>query len=116
MRFVEQGATDILVAVNMEEGVVNYLARKLGVNQVGWRDRMTVRAPEIDEAAFFMLPDDGRVAVFETRRTSFDESGQPIRLTVTVYPADRNQFVVNVGAVPEVTADSGEPAPVRDLA
>ena len=72
----------------------------MGVKQVGWRDKITVRALEPYEVAFFKLPDDGRVAVFETRRTSFDESGQPIRLTVTVYPADRNQFVVNVGHVP----------------
>jgi GntR family transcriptional regulator len=100
MRFVEQGATGILVAASMDEGVVGYLARKLGVKQVGWRDKITVRPLEADEAAFFKLPDDGRVAVFETRRTSFDESGRPIRLTITVYPADRNQFVVNVGAVP----------------
>ena len=110
MRFVEQGATDILVAKNMDEGVVNYLARTLGVKQVGWSDKITVRALEPAEAAFFKLPDDGRVAVFETHRTSFDESGKPIRLTVTVYPADRNQFVVNVGTVPGITADSGEPS------
>jgi GntR family transcriptional regulator len=103
MRFVEQGATDILVAKNIDEGVINYLARILGVNQAGWRDKITVRALEKYEANFFKLPEDSRVAVFEIHRTSFDESGQPIRLTVTVYPADRNQFVINVGHVPNGT-------------
>ena len=27
----------------------------------------------------------------------FDQTGVPMRLTVTVYPADRNQFIVNCG-------------------
>ena len=30
-----------------------------------------------------------------------DETGAPFRLTVSVYPADRNQFAVNVGQVPK---------------
>ncbi len=113
MRFVQQGAAGILAAVDMKDGVVSYLTETLHIKQVGWRDKITVRALEPAEAAFFRLPDDGRVAVFETHRTSFDESGKPIRLTVTVYPADRNQFVVNVGHAPNagVTAGSDEPAP-----
>jgi hypothetical protein len=59
-----------------------------------------------------MLPDDGRVAVFEVLRTAFDEKGRPFRLTVSVYPADRNQFAVNVGAVPA----PGDPAAINDQA
>jgi GntR family transcriptional regulator len=39
--------------------------------------------------------------VVETRRTTFDSRGMPVRLTVSVYPADRNQFAVNVGKVPD---------------
>jgi GntR family transcriptional regulator len=100
MRLVEQGATDILAAVSIRDGVADYLAEKLGIKQVGWRDKITVRALRADEAAFFKLSDDGRVAVFEIHRTSFDESGRPIRLTTTIYPADRNQFVVNFGKIP----------------
>jgi GntR family transcriptional regulator len=38
--------------------------------------------------------------VFVIFRTGFREDGQRFRLTVTVYPADRNRFVVNVGDVP----------------
>ena len=30
-------------------------------------------------------------------RTGFDQTGTPLRVTVTVWPADRNQFIVNVG-------------------
>ena len=49
------------------------------------------------ETALFRLPSDGRVAVVEIFRTGFDDHGAPIRLTVTVFPADRNKFVINVG-------------------
>jgi GntR family transcriptional regulator len=40
--------------------------------------------------------------MYEITRTAYDGNGQPMRLTVTVYPADRNQFIVNVGEVPLV--------------
>ena len=39
--------------------------------------------------------------MYEIFRTAFDGNKNPMRLTVTVYPADRNQFVTNVGQVPE---------------
>ena len=58
-----------------------------------------VRAPREAEMAFFNLPDDGRVSAIATRRTGYDGRGEPFRLTLSVYPADRNQFVVNVGDV-----------------
>jgi GntR family transcriptional regulator len=79
---------------------VLYLREALGIEQVGYRDLITVRAPDPNETAFFRLPPDGRIAVFENFRTSYDQFGQPIRITVTVYPADRNQFAIEV-AVPD---------------
>jgi GntR family transcriptional regulator len=100
MSLVEHGATRILQAIDIPNGVVSYLAEVMGVKQVGWRDKITVRTPDLNETGFFRLPEDGRVVVFEAFRTSFDESGTPLRVTITVYPADRNQFVVNVGDVP----------------
>jgi GntR family transcriptional regulator len=75
---------------------------------VGWRDKIIVRAPDTTEAKFFGLPEDGRIAVFETLRTGFDESGNPIRVTVTTYPADRNQFVMNVGRIPDLSTHPPE--------
>jgi hypothetical protein len=30
-------------------------------------------------------------------RTAFDQNKSPMRLTVTVFPADRNQFIANTG-------------------
>jgi GntR family transcriptional regulator len=100
MRLVNQGAVRLIQAEDIDGGAIRYLEEALGIKQVGWRDRITVRPPDANEADFFRLPDDGRFPVFETLRTGYDESGHPIRLTVTTYPADRNQFVMNVGNVP----------------
>jgi GntR family transcriptional regulator len=100
MGFVLQGADRLIDASDIEIGTVKYLADKLGLRQVAYRDWISVRAPEPTEAMFFGLPQDGRVGVFEIFRTAFDQTGTPMRLTVTVFPTDRNQFIVNVGDVP----------------
>ncbi len=100
MRFVQRGATKLLMAENIGEGMVRYLEAELGIKQVGWRDTITARTPTGEERAFFSLSDKVQVAIFEFRRTSYDENGMPIRHTVTVYPADRNQFEMEAGAVP----------------
>lgn len=119
MWLIEQGATGLMQATNIQEGTVDYLKKAIGIEQAGWRDTLTVRAPDATETGFFGLPADGRVSVIETRRTAFDKQGRPVRLTVSAYPADRNQFVITVGDIPaEVedppSADSpdlpGEPA------
>jgi GntR family transcriptional regulator len=112
MSLVEQGAVKLIQASNVKEGTVAYLGTTLELNQAGYRDKITVRAPDAYDTAFFMLPDDGRVAVFEVLRTAFDGQGRPFRLTVSVYPADRNQFAVNVGAVPA----PGNPDAINDQA
>jgi GntR family transcriptional regulator len=102
MEFLTRGATDLLKPENIGggwRGVLEYLEKALGVRQVGWRDRIIARPPDRTERVFFGLSDKVQVAIFEFRRTSFDEDGKPIRLTVTVYPADRNQFEMEVGPV-----------------
>ncbi len=114
MRFVEQGAVRLIQATDISQGTVSYLRDTLGVDQIGWRDMIVVRTPNEIETGFFKLPDDGRVPVVETRRITFDSHGTPVRLTVSVYPADRNQFAVNVGKVPDkiiapATADGSDP-------
>ena len=100
--FADRGADKLRRARNIDEGTVTYLRNAIGVRQVGYRDWVTVRAPNAIEADFFKLPPDGRVAVYEMFRTAFDGNEQPMRLTVTVVRADRNQFTVDVGAVPEL--------------
>lgn len=99
MRYFEAGARRLLEAADMPKGAVRYLEETLDVKQVGWRDVITVRTPDVTETAFFKLPEDGRVAVFEIRRTAFERSG-PLRLSVTVYPSDRNQFIMESGEIP----------------
>ncbi len=101
MEFVTRGATQLIVAEDITEGMVKYLEAKLGIKQVGWRDTITARSPAGHERIFFDLSDKVLVAIFEFRRTSYDEEGKPIRFTVTVYPADRNQFELEAGRVPQ---------------
>jgi GntR family transcriptional regulator len=114
MSLVEKGALKLIQAPSIPEGAVAYLGATLGLSQVGYRDRITVRAPDSNETAFFKLPDDGRVAVFEVQRVAFDADGQPFRLTVSVYPADRNQFAVQVGDVPDEPPTHGGSAQEDD--
>ena len=105
MWLVEQGAVHLLQAVDIRQGTVAYIRDTLGIVQAGWRDVITVRVANQSETTFFRLPDDGRIPVVETRRTVFDDRGRPARLTVSVYPADRNRFAVIVGMVPPDRAD-----------
>jgi GntR family transcriptional regulator len=111
MRFLLQGASRLLEASDIDKGTVEYLRETLGTSQAGWRDRLFVRAPDQDETAFFKLPEDGRISVIEIRRTAFDETGMPNRLTVSVYPADRNQFALDLGKVPPEIRDPSSVAP-----
>jgi GntR family transcriptional regulator len=110
MDFADRGAERLRSARNIEEGTVRYLADSLHIRQVGYRDWVTVRAPSAAEADFFRLSPDGRVPVYEIFRTAFDGNGVPMRLTITVYPADRNQFIIDVGDVPSsVQAEHSQP-------
>jgi GntR family transcriptional regulator len=99
--FADRGAERLRRARNIDEGTVKYLGDSLHIRQVGYRDRINVRTPNPIEADFFSLPPDGRIPMYEITRTAYDGNGQPMRITVTVYPADRNQFLLEVGTVPE---------------
>jgi GntR family transcriptional regulator len=101
-KFADDGADQLRKAHDIEKGAVQYLREKLGIKQVGYRDLVTVRVPSAIEAEFFKVPTDGRIAMYEIFRTAFDGNGNPMRLTVTVLPTDRNQFIVNVGDVPDL--------------
>ena len=85
--------------VSIDEGTVAYL-RECGIEQVGYRDALQVRSPNPEETVFFDLPPDGRIQVIEIFRVAFDQDHNRVRLTVTVYRADRNRFIFNVGDVP----------------
>jgi GntR family transcriptional regulator len=102
MEFVERGARRLLSSQDIPEGTTTYLRESIGIKQVGYRVWITVRAPNGNEAEFFKLPSDGRISVYEIFQTAFDGNAQPMRLTVTVYPTDRNQFIADVGEVPKI--------------
>jgi GntR family transcriptional regulator len=99
MDFITKGATRLLMAEDIDQGTVRYLADTIGIEQVGYRDWITARSPDANEQTFFNLAHDA--TVFEVFRTAFDQTGIPLRVTVTVFPTDRNQFIINVGEVPE---------------
>jgi GntR family transcriptional regulator len=99
MEFITKGATRLLMDEDIVDGTVRYLAEVLDIRQVGYRDWITARSPDLDEQRFFGLAHDA--TMFEIFRTAFDQTGTPLRVTVTVFPTDRNQFIVNVGDVPD---------------
>ena len=107
------------MAENIEEGAVRYLADTIGIKQVGYRDWITARVPDSNEQSFFGLAHDA--TVFEIFRTGFDQTGTPLRVTVTVWPADRNQFMSSrdIGDVPapdnqdEANADDSQNGPAE---
>jgi GntR family transcriptional regulator len=104
MRLVsDNGATRLIQAIDIDEGAVDYLAKECGIKQLGYRDSISVRTPNETETLFFRLPADGRIPVFVVFRVGFDQNEQRFRLTITVYPTDRNRFLVNVGSVPKRT-------------
>ncbi|HWG65661.1 MAG TPA: GntR family transcriptional regulator [Streptosporangiaceae bacterium] len=115
MDWVNRGASRLLIAENITDGIIRYVEDILGVKQVGLHDLITARVANSHESAFFDLPEDGQVAVFEVSRVGFDENSSPLRLTVTVYPADRNYLAYDEGQVPanlaslDVSAGASKP-------
>ena len=95
MDFIQKGATNLLMAVDIEGGAVRYLADEIGVRQTGYRDWITGRLATEEEQAFFGIAHNA--AVFVDSRVAFDQNDTPMRLTVTIFPVDRNQLIVNVG-------------------
>jgi GntR family transcriptional regulator len=111
MDFITKGATRLLMAEDIAEGTVQYMANTIGLRQVGYRDWVTARGPDDTEQKFFAIAHDA--TVFEIFRTAFDQTRTPMRVTVTIFPTDRNQFIVNVGddlPDPQYDEEPGEPA------
>ena len=90
---------------------MQYMREAIGLDQVGYRDWITARSPDNNEQEFFRIAHDA--TVFEIFRTGFDQDKKPMRVTVTVYPTDRNQFIVNVGNVPDPRYDE-DPTDTND--
>jgi GntR family transcriptional regulator len=97
MELVTKGATKLLLAEDIPEGTVRYLST-VGLHQKSYRDWITARAPDENEQKFFRIAHSA--TVFEIYRTGFDQNGQPMRVTVSIYPIDRNQFIYDGGDPP----------------
>jgi hypothetical protein len=106
MSLVLQGATRLIEATGIPGVIIVYLVVTFGVNQDSYRDFIRVRPPDDQEATFFRIPADGQILGFDIYRVVFDESGDRIRLTITIYPVDRNRLLINVGAVPPRASDA----------
>jgi GntR family transcriptional regulator len=108
MDFITKGATKLLMALDIEEGSVHYLDNEIGVRQTGYRDWITGRLATEEEQAFFGIG--YNAAVFVDSRVAFDQNNAPMRLTVTIFPVDRNQLIVNVGPNVPTLADNDSSA------
>jgi len=104
-----QKADKLTLPGDIAGGAVKYLADDLKLKQMGYSDWITVRTPDTEEAHFFNIPQDGRIGVFEISRTAFDQHQNPMRVTVTVFRTDTNQFIVNVGQIPQYRPLADEP-------
>ncbi|HEX4830595.1 MAG TPA: GntR family transcriptional regulator [Trebonia sp.] len=98
-------APRLIKAEDVPEGFVRYLEEVMGIKQTSYRDWITARAADDNEQRFFGIPHDS--TVFEVFRSTFDQNGNAMRVTVTVFPADRNQFIYNVGDPPGPQYDGG---------
>ena len=102
-----RGPSRLIEAVDIKPGTVQLPGRDPRPEASGL-SRLDHRAgARRDRTQFFNLPQDGRIGIFEIFRTAFDQTGTPMRLTVSVYPTDRNQFVINVGDMPESASPAG---------
>jgi GntR family transcriptional regulator len=80
----------------------------MNIKQASYRDWITARAPDDNEQRFFGIAHDS--IVFEIFRLAFDQHGEAMRVTVTIFPADRNQFIVNVGDPPDPQYETDQPS------
>jgi GntR family transcriptional regulator len=103
MKWVQKGATKLLEPEDIIDGTVAYLAQ-FDLKQDGYRDLISARPPNDKEKALFNLTHNH--TVIEHYRTSFTADETPIRVTVTVFPSDRNQIVYDIGTVPERREES----------
>jgi GntR family transcriptional regulator len=99
MELVTRGARLLLGSRDIRQGALAYLKETLGLDQVGYQDMIQVRPPDMTEAGLFRLPDDGRIPAITVERTDYTAGPVPFRVTITVFPADRNRLLVSFGDV-----------------
>jgi GntR family transcriptional regulator len=113
MSLYERGAKKLIQADDIPEGAVRHLGEVLQLKQVGYRDRIAVRRANDSELEFFGLREDAGIPMMVLLRTAYGIDGAasepfPFRFTESVFPGDRNQFVINAGEVPDRLAEPAE--------
>lgn len=113
MSLYERGAKKLVQADDIPEGAVIHLGETLQLNQVGYRDRIAVRRANDNELRFFGLREDAGIPMMVLLRTAYAIGGDanepfPFRYTESIFPGDRNQFVINAGEVPDRLAEPAE--------
>jgi GntR family transcriptional regulator len=113
MSLYERGAKKLLQADDIPEGAVRHLGEILHLKQVGYRDRIAVRRANDNELRFFGLREDAGIPMMVLLRTAYCVDGDtnepfPFRFTESVFPGDRNQFIINAGEVPDRLAEPAE--------
>lgn len=86
-------AAGLAVPHDIEEGTIRAMA-KAGHVEVGHVDRITARMPSPEQAR--KLDMDPGVPLIGYARTAWTDT-RPVRLTVTMFPSDRNEIVYELG-------------------
>jgi GntR family transcriptional regulator len=89
--------TRLAQAGTVSGGVIRLLA-ELGYEQVGYRDEVSSRMPDLAEYNFFQLV--AGVPIIVVDRTAYD-ARRPIRFTRHIYPGDRNRIAYDLGKLPD---------------
>ena len=113
MSLYDRGAKKLLRADDIPEGAVRHLGEVLKLQQVGYRDRIAVRRANDAELRFFGIREDAGVPMMVLLRTAYGVDNEanepfPFRFTESVFPGDRNQFIINAGEVPGRLAEPAE--------
>lgn len=78
---------------DLPHGTIRAMA-EAGYVEAGWRDEVTARMPSPDEARTLDLSPGVPVMVYV--RTAYTDT-RPVRCTRTIFPADRNRIVTELG-------------------
>jgi DNA-binding GntR family transcriptional regulator len=89
---------ELVRAEGIPGGAASDLEQRLGLVQVGNRERIAGRPADGDEAKFLELPGDGSATVLTVMHTRFGP--RPFQVTTLVVSAERNGLVINSRQVP----------------
>lgn len=99
-------AAGLAVPHDIEEGTIRAMA-KAGHVEVGYVDTITARMPTPEQAARLRI--DRGVPLIGYSRTAWTDT-RPVRLTVTLFPSDRNEIVYELGNLSAMVDAAGDPA------